>query len=227
MADIGFDSTAIAWAIAHNSEQADSFSNQMKKYRKGVKDGNKGKNSGKLDEEGYEEDINPDEDIVFSIDEDGNTDGEDIPFIGDLTNGITFKCGKNTVNGVTDDYSVTISLDMSQTNGAPGTRHGEGLVKLVLTGSSSGIVAQKHYINNSYWWIIQKESSGYITQRAVKWTIRPSPLYIHAVHEEPYGLNETAYYNMYWTNPITRDGDFGTYDDIKKVLANTTSISYG
>lgn len=50
MADIGFDSTAIAWVLAHNSEQADSFSAQKKKYRKGIIEGVKGSNK-KIEED--------------------------------------------------------------------------------------------------------------------------------------------------------------------------------
>lgn len=106
MADIGFDSTAIAWVIAKNKERSDSFSNQMKKYRKGVKDGNTGTDPGKLEED-FDIPVTDDTDLDFDVDDDNSGIGIG-DFIADLNDGVNLEC---EVNG--EQYTLNLSLDYS------------------------------------------------------------------------------------------------------------------
>lgn len=93
MADIGADSTAIAWVIAKNKERDDSFKQQKSLYRKGVTNGNKGNNSGELSE-----DVTfPSDDPLFEFGDPSGFDDEDPspyatdPGIFDMSKGIWFK----------------------------------------------------------------------------------------------------------------------------------------
>ena len=111
MADIGADSTAIAWVIAKNKEREDSFLQQKKSYRKGIQDGNKGANPGELSEDTII-DLPSGQlpDIPLSPDNPTGIDGSELCF-GDLSRGIYFKAahraqGIGYIKIWIDDYVV-------------------------------------------------------------------------------------------------------------------------
>ena len=91
MSAIGFDSTAMAWAAAVNEYEERSMNSAMKSYRKGVINGNKGKDPGRLSEEDLDL---PQDDYSFSFgdnSEDGTDEFSTEPGIIDLQDGMFFK----------------------------------------------------------------------------------------------------------------------------------------
>ncbi len=126
MANIGFDSTAIAWAIAHNNEQAQTFVDEQKKFRKDVKD-SFDKTKEALEKAGWvpspeEDDPKLEEDIDETIPDSGDvyidTGESDQPgAINDLTDGVYFGGSEPIeIDGVKDNYTLKLSLNQGIVN---------------------------------------------------------------------------------------------------------------
>ena len=126
MANIGFDSTAIAWALAHNSEQAQTFVDEQKKFRKDVKDSFTATKDA-LEKAGWvpgseEDDPKLEEDIYETIPDSGDvyidTGESDQPgAMNDLTDGVYFGgSGPIEIDGVKDNYTLKLSLHQGIVN---------------------------------------------------------------------------------------------------------------
>ena len=239
MADIGADSTAIAWVIAKNQEQANSFQQQKKNYRKGVIDGNG--NDGKLEED-YTADIPPNGTIIIGSDENGSTTA-DSPFIADLTHGLKFNCGENTVNGVTDNYTAVLSVDMSITR-AGWEEYSFGQLKGEVYNSSNEAVVRVAIGNSSNWAIKSYVKGGqwdkYLVSYVTEWRLNPNSYYmsqqiisvIKFINRYSWGEEWYEYYTRPWYSdhttydvwniPFEGIGNFGTFFD---VLRNAKNIS--
>lgn len=117
MADLGADSTAIAWAMSKNKCQSDWYTTQKKLFKKGIIDGG----DGNVKEIIEDEPIPEAEDFNFYVISPNSwgvpydwslpTDGD--VFFGDMRTGIKFDCGEITIGEETDHYWMIIKADMS------------------------------------------------------------------------------------------------------------------
>lgn len=229
MAKIGSESTAIVWAIMHNWAESKAFNDSMRAYRKGVTDGNKGENPGELTEEGFEENVDSlrDEDgnITFSLDENGNIDGEFMPFAGDLRRGVILKCGINNVNGVEGEYSVKISLDFSKSR-VDEKYHDidTGVLKMELIGPSGEIVARSNRIYQTNWYVkgTYADPPRYWHNTTKIW-INPSSGSVRGWVEETFRSGKVSHFNLAFSS-VVEDGTFGNRDDIFNVMAHAQTM---
>lgn len=166
MANVGFDSTAIAWALAHNTEQEQAFTEKQKQFRKDVKDSfDKTKEAlekagwkpdpGSEDptttlEEEYDHTIPSGEDINFDIDENGNASGDHV---------FDFKKGTNLISEYNKEtYILNMSLDYSAVAYYPRSwtyqndvLEYKGAIKIVATKSTGELVFRQWFYDLEYW----------------------------------------------------------------------------
>lgn len=185
MTQSGSDKAAIAWAIAKNIENNNGFENQKKAYRNGIRDG---KNPNDKISESSEQPIDdfPGGTICIPIDKDDNFTGGDgagvFDAVGNLDKGLRFDCGTNTYNGVTDEYSVIISID----------RSGDGLgdLKWQLSGASQGVLSGCVLTHASGGYKIGPYPSGFVV---ASWELNPSAGTVTAVYNNGYRTNFIDY----------------------------------
>lgn len=225
MIQSGSDKAAVAWVIAKNNEQSSSLEKQKKAYKDGIVDTEKDlpPDIPRTQEELPPTPISPDG-LEIPVDPDGRTEG--YPFVGDLENGIYFDCGENTHKGVTDNYTVKISVDYSVTRTTSSLpRFSKGALKWELY-SSSGMAAYDYSMSSGNWFIKEysDESGKDLYQHVCTWVMRPSTIYIHAEHKQ---VGTTRLYDLDWskTSSAISGISTGELNSIKTIWRNAKTIS--
>lgn len=194
MTQTGSDKSAIAWILANNVKEEESFSEMKDIYRKGVRDG---KNRNDSIVEDYTEDVTTDG-LDIAVDENGETEGG---FLGNMEKGLKFWVGRTTYDGIEDDYWVEISVDYSVTTSSALYPYSAGVLRWTLYRSGSTAEVCAIYTTSSSSWLVKRlSSSTNKTDYVCEWIIKPKNNYLYGNFKVSLQNGNYVYYNLDWTS---------------------------